>query len=422
MDPPDYSPSSGRASTQHAYYLENSKGSKWVTLNVQSRSATSKSTPLFFDKDVISGSVEVVLQKAESIKAVTISVTAGNTAVGQEEETFLNLTQDLWTPSPSSPKLSGKSSWSFSITLPSEVPVAESPKSQPRPFPLPPTFSERASPAYIDYKLVVTIKRGLFKVNQTLLTSFLYLPRSNADPPSSLRQLAYSKNTALVGPAGDPEGWRVLPAIKVKGTIFNTREVELEYKLAIATPSAYAIGSPLPVFLTVSSTDSQALNLLSTPSSVQLYLMRCIAIGSEATNEEAHRRSNNTFFASCGRAYWWPAEGVNEQESGTKSLMGEIDIKNTVKPSFTFPRFALKYTLNFFAPQAPGFVSAHPADEALHLEKVAVVTSNAPGVIPASNAPPGYVLEQEGDYNNAVGYLENGNQRFVGHHHAAALS
>ena len=36
-------------------------------------------------------------------------------------------------------------------------------------YPLPPSFSERASPAYLDYKLTVTVKKGAFRVNQTLV-------------------------------------------------------------------------------------------------------------------------------------------------------------------------------------------------------------------------------------------------------------
>ena len=31
---------------------------------------------------------------------------------------------------------------------------------------LPPNFTERASPAYIDYKLIVTVQRGMLRVNQ----------------------------------------------------------------------------------------------------------------------------------------------------------------------------------------------------------------------------------------------------------------
>ena len=39
--------------------------------------------------------------------------------------------------------------------------VAPMLKAPPKPFLLPPTFSERVSPTYIDYKLYVTVRRCL---------------------------------------------------------------------------------------------------------------------------------------------------------------------------------------------------------------------------------------------------------------------
>lgn len=47
----------------------------------------------------------------------------------------------------------------------------------------------------------------------------------------------------------------------------------------------------------------------------------------------------------------------------------------------------------------------------LQTEKVVIHTMNAAGISPRSYAPPGYEQREEGNYNNAVGYLENGNQR-----------
>jgi len=154
----------------------------------------------------------------------------GTTSVGQEELLFLDINQDLWTPAsaaggkaPPTEKLRGKHSWSFSFTLSSEVSVSEHGT-----FRMPPTFTERASPSYIDYRLVVTVKRGALKVNQTLSTNFSYLPISRPDPPSIFRQLAYKEGSGLLGPDGDPSGWKVLTPVTVKGTLFDTKAVEVE--------------------------------------------------------------------------------------------------------------------------------------------------------------------------------------------------
>jgi hypothetical protein len=98
-------------------------------------------------------------------------VQAGTTAVGQEEFKFLDEELTLWSPSAdgrkSSTKLNGQHTWPFEFTLPSEVPVLETKGKDKKIYKLPPYFSERASPAYIDYRLVVTVKRGALKVNQT---------------------------------------------------------------------------------------------------------------------------------------------------------------------------------------------------------------------------------------------------------------
>jgi hypothetical protein len=96
-------------------------------------------------------------------------IQGGTTFVGQEEEIFLKEEQILWTPSVTESKLRGKYSWPFSFTLPEEVSVKDGQLGKKGTFRLPPNFTERASPAYIDYKIIVTIRRGFLKVNQTLV-------------------------------------------------------------------------------------------------------------------------------------------------------------------------------------------------------------------------------------------------------------
>jgi hypothetical protein len=129
--------------------------------------------------------------------------------------------------SPTSTKLRGVYAWPFSIVLPSEVKVSEG-KSKEAIYPLPSSFSERASPSYIDFRLLVTVKRSALTVNQTLSTNFGYFPIVYAGPPSPLRQIAYREGSALIGPDGDPEGWHITGPVKIKGTLFDSREVEVE--------------------------------------------------------------------------------------------------------------------------------------------------------------------------------------------------
>ncbi len=60
--------------------------------------------------------------------------------------------------------------------------------------------------------------------------------------------------------------------------------------------------------------------------------------------------------------------------------------------------------------EAPGFVQ-DGAPSSLLAEGVTIHTANAPGIVPRSYAPPGYEHTQDGNYNDAIGYLENGNKR-----------
>jgi hypothetical protein len=100
--------------------------------------------------------------------------------VGQEEELFLDITEPVWTPaSPSEAKVVGQHTFPFSITIPRDVKIAPVPKAAPKSIPLPPTFSERASPAYIDYRLFVTVRRGRLRVNKQCV------------PPSPSHSLAW---------------------------------------------------------------------------------------------------------------------------------------------------------------------------------------------------------------------------------------
>ncbi|KAI0950800.1 hypothetical protein AcW1_008009 [Taiwanofungus camphoratus] len=414
---PSYSHSPARISlTEHKSLLEDGKGHPWLWLMVKSRANEAKQLPSLFSGDAITGTVELDFDKENSAKAVTVAATAGVTAVGQEEANFLNISQTLWDSKAASlAKPKGKQTWAFSITLPSEASASGASKEASRSYPLPPSFSERASPAYIEYRLVVTVRRGILRVNRTLATSLVYLPVVQAGPPSPLRQAAYAEGSTLIGPEGDPEGWKVLSPAKVTGTLFDSRQVELQCTLAIATPLSYSRGSPIPLFLTITSADEQAVDLLATPTSIKVNLIRARVLGVHATDEDiGTAQSDHVFRETVGLAYFWPlVDGATQ--AGVRTLQGELDLKASLKPNFVFPKFTLRYDLALQPLHAPGFTPASSDSEPLLTEQVTITTANAAGIIPRSYAPPGYAQPEEGDYNNTVGYLENGNQRFLHH-------
>ncbi|KAK0446289.1 hypothetical protein EV421DRAFT_1933444 [Armillaria borealis] len=401
------------APSEYSFSLER-HGRKWAFLYVKSRS-TASSAPVFHDNATISGRVEVDLAKPENFKGISISIHAGTTAVGQEEAVFLQLTQDLWSsPNKSSTQLNGKHSWPFELTLPSQVFVTES-KAHSGTYFLPPNFSERASPAYIDYKFVVTFRRGRFKPNQTLSPYFAYVPLRFAQPPSPLRQLALREGSLLPGPNIDPEGWQTSEPIKISGVLFNTKRVEAECTLSIAKPLSYAVRTPIPLMITFECNDRQALDLLANPNAMRLFLVRSIATGANATDEDIPKRSNNLFLEGVGQAVFWPSS-IRGSTEGTRSLQGELNLKSSLKPTFVFPRISINYSLDLLPFEPPGFSPSSKEGAILFSQRVEIVTRPAPGVITRSYAPPGYEGPDGGDYNRAVGFLENGNQRFYRHH------
>ncbi|KAI0342666.1 hypothetical protein BDW22DRAFT_1357119 [Trametopsis cervina] len=396
---------------EQTYSLPDSKGRPYVWMNVKSRAKDKKVWPLFCERDTITGTVEVDFDKTDGAKGVSIALSGAVTAVGQEELVFLTSTQELWDSKTSGKAPSGRQSWPFSIPIPTTADVADKPKAKAETYSLPPTFSERASPAYIDYKLTVTVKRSAFRVNQILTTSIYYTPLSRAQSPSPLRLAAYSEGGVLIGPEGDPEGWKVLAPVRISGTLFKTRIVNVDCTIAIAQPLSFATGSPIPIFATFSADDEQALDVISSPTAVKVCLVRERLIGSVATRPGG-QSSANTIREVMGVASFWPSQDGAQGAPNTRTLQGELDVRKALRPTFTFPTFTLRYDVCMYPSQASGFVSANP-ETVLFAERVSLHALNALGVIPKSYAPPGYVAPAEHTWNTAAGFLENGNQRFL---------
>ena len=198
---PVYSPRTGTTESlsEHRYALRDKNGHDKLSLHFRSRATNPKHTPLFLEGDTIRGEVRLDLAKAETLKGITITVRytvrdnarrlhftshffvcqirGATTAIGLKEEVFLNKLEPVWTPaSPQEGKVIGVHTHAFSISIPPDVEVTPAaPKATPKRFPLPPTFSERASPAYIDYKVCVIMRRGGLRVNDQCASIFILL-------------------------------------------------------------------------------------------------------------------------------------------------------------------------------------------------------------------------------------------------------
>lgn len=62
---------------------------------------------------------------------------------------------------------------------------------------------------------------------------FVFIPATRPDPPSRLRQLAYQENSPILGPEADPDGWKTASAIKIQGTLFSARDVEVICRVSV---------------------------------------------------------------------------------------------------------------------------------------------------------------------------------------------
>lgn len=197
---------------------------------------------------------------------------------------------------------------------------------------------------------------------------------------------------------------------------------------------SFARGSPIPLFLTVAGADEQAVGVLAAPAAIKVHLRRSRVLGQYATDEEASPPSDKVFRDIVGTAYFWPLEQGSSGRTA-QTLQGELSVNAGLKPSFTFPEFSLKvrgcplekaattltlaamyfrqYHLVLHPPQVSGFSCKVSAGEALLTEQVVIASAEAVGVLSRPFAPPGYVPPDDADYNNSVGYLENGNQRYV---------
>ncbi|KAI5122906.1 hypothetical protein M0805_007584 [Coniferiporia weirii] len=296
---PALQPSTSRARVEHQYSLFDSRNVPWATLKLSSNVASPRFLPSYFDGQVVAGAVELALAKPETILAVSITLSGTIVATNANALTFWELTHVLWSsdmgdpraqittqqvsPSPSSSrsvlgksttKLVGTYSWPFAITLPATCSVPLRPKQPPATLRLPPSFSEKGAAQFINYEINVRIRRGPLRIDNKLGTQFGFAPRVRPPAPSLLRRSAYQENTPLLGPEADVDGWEVLPPITICGKVFGVRNVEATCTFSFASPLTYTRGTPIPCSLTIACADVQALDLIFTPLSTSVYLIR----------------------------------------------------------------------------------------------------------------------------------------------------
>ena len=205
---------------------------------------------------------------------------------------------------------------------------------------------------------------------------------------------------------------------------------------------SYAVGSAIPLIITLTGDDAQMLDALGKPSAIRLRLVRSMVTGSEATDDMGPRRTDNHFLEHVGQGYFWDSQ-EGAVEVNKRVFQGEMELVKTLKPSFTFPNFTIrvstfmfigiiiivdasilvfwqwKYKLDLLPFETAGFVGPvyEGKNPVLLSEQVTITTRQIPELRTRSYAPPGYEKPKAVDYSKSVGLLENGNQRFLHHGH-----
>jgi hypothetical protein len=118
----------------------------------------------------------------------------------------------------------------------------------------------------------------------------------------------------------------------------------------------YALNSPIPLWITIKSTDTQALDLLGVPSALAIRLRRSLAVGDDAVDDTREERPDGTTFGQdSGGAAIWPLQNgptstdtppADANLANQRVLEGEIYVSPSLKPSFVFPRVSVR--VSFF--------------------------------------------------------------------------
>ncbi|CAG7852651.1 SubName: Full=Uncharacterized protein {ECO:0000313/EMBL:CCA72853.1} [Serendipita indica DSM 11827] len=417
-------PASPPQRVEQAFTLStNGHSAPWLTLRVRSNASPPKAHPLYFDRDIVEGSVDLDLaENATTIHGIVVFVRGQVYSVGADQSPFLELSQTLWTSSMGHPhdpgvrhsafsgKLSGSYSWPFSIPLPTQIVVNDN-HGRPVSVPLPPTFAPKGHSTFIDYKIQVLIQRGSLRVDNTLTTSFVYLPRARAPRPSPLLESAYQNHHPILGPSLDPEGWDSRPPRVVHGMLFGARRASLECTLAVSQPTrqlaadrrhsdTYESGSQQRIYardcvihlhVTLESYDTQLLDFLGA-SAIKVALVqstRTQLIESSSHPHTVHKlhklQADGEHEEVAVQGSCWPSSssGISSTTSNAnqRHFDAEIIVRKDLKPSFSFPSLSLQYTIQLWF-EAKGFAPLQKGP--VYSEPVTIVTDRPRGPSPHS--------------------------------------
>ncbi|PIL35629.1 hypothetical protein GSI_02357 [Ganoderma sinense ZZ0214-1] len=391
----------------HHFHLARKTGERWLTLTMTSRAATAEATPLFFQGGNVTGSLKLHLEKEELVDEISIDLYGRLTIFSHSTSNFLRMAQNTYSAADKPPeslepslttakrgRLKGRYDWPYSFRLPKGVSILSSitpdGESERKSYRLPPSFRDEQSNVDVQYSLVVRVNRGGFRKANKLVVPFDYVPLARPSPPTILRQLAYQQDAEIVGPEGDPEGWKSFDPIKIEGVLFKKVPVKALCRLSVARPLTYTRGTPIHLMMCISSDNEQLLDLL-TPQSIYLVVVQRTTFGDDNRPLFSRRLSAQITVKSQIRATakWWKFSSSNPAPS-TRAFAGELLVPADLPPACQILHYGHEYEFAFTSLSAVGFTPTAPSKNAFLTEPINIVTAFSQGARPRSYIPPEY--------------------------------
>ncbi|KAI0255034.1 hypothetical protein BJV78DRAFT_1359024 [Lactifluus subvellereus] len=239
-----------------------------------------------------------------------------------------------------------------------------------------------------EFKLVVTMHRpGLFAQNITFVLSALlsesYLPGPSGflrvrqqicyvappDPsiPTCSSPIPFDHPpNLLTDPSWSPQKF---PPVMVRGVMFPQRDIDVECKLF--APGSYPVSNTIPLRLTMTSENREALDLVAVPDVIDVRLFKVMGFGERGKVIQPLSLMNRTQYhrADLAAEATWELDGYPEELPTSRrhprprwriGFNGNLRRKTTVGfvPSFESENLVIRYLVCLYPFRAPDF---HPA-------------------------------------------------------------
>jgi len=167
--------------------------------------------------------------------------------------------------------------------------------------------------------------------------------------------------------------------------MFGQVPVEVECKLVV--PKSYTTSNFIPLSLTLTSENREALDLFSVSDVIDVRLQKVLAFGKDAaTVRPLNLKDRSSFHRSdlAARAHWQLDGHAREllTDEGHRRLRWTVELKGSfqreseveLSPSFEVSGMALVYLVSLFPFRSRDFHSASDPDRALVMGKIKLIT------------------------------------------------